>query len=329
MSKDYQIDDGLNGVDDFLDEGNPFDDINVENDDNINTNTAPINTNSFDNDPNIQLESNDIVENNERDYNQLSKGLLNYYSRFFNIDKKTFNERIIETLKLNGHIFKNFSSLNDNANVDENNNNTNNNGNIQELYGAVWITITVIIVKFLTPGFFEMILDNIILGKKNEKFIENRSVIYFKLLHSIWLFTIYTFATPVLLHQIIKRTSNGTTDSDNNNSNNNSIVNFDLNIKDNLINLITCYGYNNINWLLVLPILDFLNVITFKDEKVMLVSKTILLSIIDVKCIIFFINQFKSKDQHIPMLKKLLNLPILLMAILQSVFCLLILFILY
>ncbi|CCK70600.1 Yip5p KNAG_0E03430 [Huiozyma naganishii CBS 8797] len=259
-----KIDDGLDGVDDFLDEPNPFEEVDVQGPDANKTVPDFVPTDHVDMlppayDATIQLES-DTHANDTNNARDLPAGFLNYYSRYFQMSAETLRRRVLSTLKFNGSIFAN----EDNADISER----------EELYGAVWITTSVILIKFLFPSLIDMFFRQLILGENVGK-EDSGSTLYGKLITSVWLFAIYTFCFPLVVGQAIKNRPA-------------EAINQKMN---NWVNLISCYGYNNLIWLVVFPVCDVLT--QFKNLKLISLVQWAIVALGWVKSALFFSAHLK------------------------------------
>ncbi|CAB4252457.1 similar to Saccharomyces cerevisiae YGL161C YIP5 Protein that interacts with Rab GTPases, localized to late Golgi vesicles [Maudiozyma barnettii] len=263
------VDDDLDGVDDFLDEPNPFDDTQ-NGTSNSNATVAPdLDTKSMatavlpdyseisgiqqepGNEPygNVNNGSSVNVNRTTTERGELPPGLINYYSKFFQLSTETFKGRFLRSLKINQLIFESESY----------------NPESRELFGAIWITCTIVLVKFIFPGLINLMHYGIIKGEKISESVptNDRDKIYWNLIHSIWLFGIYSFVVPFIVLQIILKDDtngeeNGLPQSEPTGDAGGRHMTINANAK-NLIGLITVYGYGNSIWLFILPILDITN----------------------------------------------------------------------
>ncbi|EJS43819.1 yip5p [Saccharomyces arboricola H-6] len=234
------IDDDLEGVDDFGNEPNPFDDATVPDSPNMNKPTtgkdggfystmnnksesaAPL-QGQMDPPSYDQVIGENPNENSGRD--ELRPGLINYYSRYFQLDLTQFKKRLSGVLTFrNDH------------------NNSEDSDNEADLYGAVWITATVVMINFTMNGGLTFIINNVIDGIRNGEDIDRASQ-FKKLLHSIWLFYGYTFGVPFITMQILKR--------DEHSERNRQFK--------SIPELISVYGYANLIWIPICVILNILD----------------------------------------------------------------------
>lgn len=251
------INDDLDGVDDFMNDPNPFEHSQGESgaipqDDTKSTVTSmpphysetPINDNVNNNNNNTTNES--TVNRGE-----LPPGLINYYSRFFQLSTESFKGKFIRSLKINESIFESETYEEDK----------------RELFGAIWITCTIVLVKFIFPGLINLVYYGIIKGVKISDSVpsNDRDKIYWNLIHCIWLFGIYSFVVPFIVLQIILKddTSNNEEESESNNTDTARHLTINPNVK-NLVGLVTVYGYGNSIWLFVLPVLDIIDRLSSK-----------------------------------------------------------------
>ncbi|CAI4039124.1 hypothetical protein SMKI_07G0950 [Saccharomyces mikatae IFO 1815] len=233
------IDDDLEGVDDFGNEPNPFDDSTVPDSQNM-TNSTTAKASDFYNTMGSKGESaplqgqmdppaydkvigeDDVNDGSRRD--ELRPGLINYYSRYFQLDLTQFKKRLSAVLT-----FRNdYNSEGSDSNSD--------------LYGAVWITATVVMINFTMSKGLKFIISDVIEGIRSGEDIDRASQ-FKKLLHSIWLFYGYTFGVPFITMQVLNR--------DEHSERNRSFK--------SIPELISVYGYSNLIWIPVCVILNILD----------------------------------------------------------------------
>ncbi|EDO15491.1 hypothetical protein Kpol_467p3 [Vanderwaltozyma polyspora DSM 70294] len=248
----FEIDDGLEGVDDFTNEPNPFDDANRFNGD-----TAIASD---------RVESDSAIKNKQQGQEQepivpppsytepvridqpssnetLPPGLLNYYSRYFQLTTDDFKNRLYDSIS-----FKNkLQDVEGNAESEENK---------TDLYGAIWITATLVMVQYVTKGFIGLIVDDIVQGIKNDTAYDRKET-FLGLIHSIWLFYGYVFIVPFISIQILRRDENTKFKS--------------------VIDLISVYGYANTNWIPIFIIEDILQ--RFNTSKIVYIVQWAILAI--------------------------------------------------
>lgn len=285
------IDDDLDGVDDFTNEPNPFEDTRHAATSNSTNNNGNHLVSDFDTKSmatTVLPDYNDIVADqpplqpqqqqnlNEPfsnttdvatdEHGELPPGLINYYSKFFQLSTETFKGRFLRSLRINQLIFES-------ENYDPES---------RELFGAIWITCAIVLVKFMFPGLINLFHYGIIKGERiNESVPSNdRDKIYWNLIHSIWLFGIYSFVVPFIVLQIIlKDDTNGEENAlpQNETSNDGSGRHITINSNaKNLIGLITVYGYGNSIWLFILPILDIVNSLATKFKMAIAIEWAII-----------------------------------------------------
>ena len=269
------VDDDLDGVDDFTNEPNPFessqhaDSVPQDFDGHSMATTALPNYDDV-----IESEAqqaaqepysnvSDMAGRSQQqqqpqhpalDRGELPPGLINYYSRFFQLSTETFKGRFIRSLSLNKLLFESETPTGEN----------------RELFGAIWITCSIVLVKFLFPGLINLVYYGVIRGERvNDSLTStDREKIYWNLIHSIWLFGIYSFVVPFIVLQIIlKDDTNGEGEEGASSGNGedtaapganrgNMVINPSV---KNLVGLVTVYGYGNSIWLFILPLLDIVN----------------------------------------------------------------------
>lgn len=261
----FEIDDGLDGVDDFVIDDE--DDRLTADVDDVQT-TAPTYTTTdpfgdesatISTPPSYEASagpdiSNATIQNdvNNDNNNNNGKGFLNYYSRYFQLNTQEFKQNLYKSI-----LFQKSGSYQD---LEGGNNNKN-----TDLYGPIWITATVVMVKFVTMGFINIIVNDIIEGKKLEN-DENRNKEFLKLIHSIWLFYGYIFLIPLVIYYI-----------------SNKFFEF--------FKIVEIYGYCNINWVPIIIILDLFDELRSVNNKIFLILEYIVFVIGGVKtCLNIIIN---------------------------------------
>ena len=232
------IDDDLEGVDDFAGETNPFDDATVPDRPSMNKSkagegngfygtadskgeSAPL-QGQMDPPAYDQVIGENTNENGGRD--GLRPGLINYYSRYFQLNLTQFKKRLSAVMTF------------------RNDHNAGDNDNDCDLYGAVWITATVVMINFTMSGGLSFIINEVIKGTRAGGDVDRASQ-FKKLLHSIWLFYGYTFVVPFITMQVLQR--------DEHSERNRSFK--------SVPELISVYGYSNLIWIPVCVILNILD----------------------------------------------------------------------
>lgn len=284
------IDDDLDGVDDFTNEPNPFEDTRHAASSSNNNSSSHIvpdfDTKSMattvlpdyndivaDQPPLQQQHLNEPFSNNNTttttaadEHGELPPGLINYYSKFFQLSTETFKGRFLRSLRINQLIFES-------ENYDPES---------RELFGAIWITCAIVLVKFMFPGLINLFHYGIIKGERISESVpsNDRDKIYWNLIHSIWLFGIYSFVVPFIVLQIILKDDtngeeNGLPQNETSNDGSGRHMTINSNAK-NLIGLITVYGYGNSIWLFILPILDIVNSLATKFKMAIAIEWAII-----------------------------------------------------
>lgn len=158
--------DGLEGVDDF--DVNPFEEALPD---------TPLE--EVPPEPLSNLEPKNIPNPAEggEEARPLAPGLLNYYSRYFQLTTTDFKQRALGSLSLR------------------------NEAPPPDLYGPIWVTASVVMSRFLASGALALLIDGIIKGVMPE--IRNSSHQSWNLVHSAWLFYAYTFLTPLIAQKIL------------------------------------------------------------------------------------------------------------------------------
>lgn len=234
----FDIDDDLQGVDDFTNEPNPFEspfDDAIRNDtDDAKVPRNPPNYGSKSEtmslppayDEAVPAEQPNNTSNNgnsDTTRTPLPPGLLNYYSQYFQLNPTELKQRLYEAVS-----FKKKSNVDEESNA--------NAEAVSDLYGPVWVTATIIMSIFVGNGLFSLVADGIIMG---EPLSNNKSEMQFlKLVHSIWLFYVYVFLVPMLSFKLLQKN--------------------DSSVK-NVFTLISIYGYSNLVWIPIGLSIDILN----------------------------------------------------------------------
>lgn len=160
-----KMSDGLEGVDDFG--VNPFEEA-----------LPPTPLEEVSPEPFNTVEPETEPSTREQEQQQpLSPGLLNYYSRYFQLTTTDFKNRILGSLSLR------------------------NEAPPPDLYGPLWITASVIMSRFLGSGFFKLCIDGVFRGVSPE--VGDSSHQFWKLVHSTWLFYAYTLLTPFVAQKLL------------------------------------------------------------------------------------------------------------------------------
>ncbi|KAG0655846.1 hypothetical protein C6P45_002881 [Maudiozyma exigua] len=288
------IDDDLDGVDDFTNEPNPFEDTRHVASSSKNNSSSHIvpdfdtksmattllpdyndvvadqpplqpiqqqhlnelfsSSNNNNNNNNSNNSNNVAATTAAGEHGELPPGLINYYSKFFQLSTETFKGRFLRSLRINQLIFESEDY----------------NPESRELFGAIWITCAIVLVKFMFPGLINLFHYGIIKGERISESVpsNDRDKIYWNLIHSIWLFGIYSFVVPFIVLQIILKDDtngeeNGLPQNETSIDGSGRHMTINSNAK-NLIGLITVYGYGNSIWLFILPILDIVNSLATK-----------------------------------------------------------------
>lgn len=103
----------------------------------------------------------------------LAPGLLNYYSRYFQLSTADFKTKTLASLSVRGE------------------------RPTPDLYGPVWITASVVMARFLGSGVFSLGIDGVLRGVAPATFQ------FSKLVHSTWLFYGYTFVMPLAAQRLL------------------------------------------------------------------------------------------------------------------------------
>ena len=282
------IDDDLDGVDDFTNEPNPFEDTRHAASSNNNGNHVVPDFDTKSMATTVLPDYNDVIadqpplqpqqqqnlnepfsnttNNTTEGHGELPPGLINYYSKFFQLSTETFKGRFLRSLRINQSIFES-------ENYDPES---------RELFGAIWITCAIVLIKFMFPGLINLFHYGIIKGEKISESVpsNDRDKIYWNLIHSIWLFGIYSFVVPFIVLQIILKDDtngeeNGLPQNETSNDGSGRHMTINSNAK-NLIGLITVYGYGNSIWLFILPILDIVNSLATKFKMAIAIEWAII-----------------------------------------------------
>ncbi|CAI6501044.1 AIS_HP2_G0017670.mRNA.1.CDS.1 [Saccharomyces cerevisiae] len=297
------IDDDLEGVDDFDNEPNPFDDATVPDSPSMNEPTmgkgnaahsavdnkgesAPLQGQM---DPPAYDQV--VGEDASGGPNGLRPGLINYYSRYFQLDPTQFRKRLSAVLTF------------------RNDHNSENANNETDLYGAVWITATVVMINFTMSGGLTFIINEVIGGVRGDERFDRASQ-FKKLLHSIWLFYGYTFGVPFITLQVLKRDEH----SERN-----------MNFKS-VPQLISVYGYANLIWIPICVILNILDL--FKHLRTVQAIQWAIVALGWAQSS-YFLNSQMSNNNNETQSGGKLSLSVIAVIALHSLFCLLFRFIIF
>ncbi|CDF90952.1 uncharacterized protein ZBAI_01497 [Zygosaccharomyces bailii ISA1307] len=123
------------------------------------------------------FESTEALPSTPAEAPPLSPGLLNYYSRYFQLTTADFKLKTLASLSLRSERPS------------------------PDLYGPIWITATVVMARFLGSGVFALCIDGILRGVAPATFQ------FSKLVHSTWLFYGYTFVMPFVAQRLLADSS--------------------------------------------------------------------------------------------------------------------------
>ncbi|KAL3232829.1 Protein YIP5 [Nakaseomyces bracarensis] len=243
----FDIDDGMEGVDDFITDPNPFEEqvhsgygTNAANNNNSDQILGDVDIGNKVKDlpptydSSLQVEPERVAADSTIPQGKLPPGLLNYYSRYFQLDSAGLKKRIMYPKSF----YENRNDVEEqNFEIgDEDDDDVN---LLSDLYGPVWITASAVMAKFVTVGIVEMIKNGIILGVSrssmgDETFLPNSfwEKQFISLIHSIWLFYAHTFVTPLLIFKGFQNHYDG------------------LKMKSRY-EIISIYGYSNLVWVTV------------------------------------------------------------------------------
>lgn len=266
------IDDDLEGVDDFLNEPNPFTEeqeprVVADNNDSNMGQREPLRATSAQ-----PLQSNKVPVDYGTNEHELPPGFINYYSRYFEISADAFKRKTLASLMLNRSIFEQ-GDARDN----------------RELYGSIWICVSVVLMKFLFPGLLNFVYVGVIKGEKVSTFsrYEMRDDAFWGLVHCIWLFGVYTFVVPLIVLQFVKRDI-VTEESQTAEVGVGTTTTQGLSVSEyakELVGMISIYGYGNTIWLITFPILDILA--TVSRSKVAFILKWVVSALASLKILQF------------------------------------------
>lgn len=233
-SNSFEINDDLDGVDDFTNDQNPFDSVNTR----LNS-KATVPSDIINNDAEFDIPDepiilppayNDTVRVDQPNNGEtLAPGIINYYSQYFQLSDAELRKRLFNAIT--------FAST-DNNTIDT----EGGSGSTEQqtdLYGAVWITASLVMVQFVIKGLVSLIVDNIIYGQRSTIAVDRKEV-FLGLVHAIWLFYGYIFLVPFISIQILRR---------------DEVTKF-----GSVVDLISVYGYSNLSWIPFFIIQDILQI---------------------------------------------------------------------
>lgn len=249
----FDIDDGMDGVDDFISEPNPFEEHantshnkygsgtgdNIMGDESGKTvNDLP---SAYDN--TISLEPQRVAPDRDGSIPQgkLPPGLLNYYSRYFQLSNEGLKKRIMHPRS-----FYQDSRDPEEQNFEIDDEDEDEASVLSDLYGPVWITATAVMAKFVVVTLVEIVKDGLVLGVPRQA-AEDGSYLpstfwekqFVNLIHSIWLYYAHTFISPLLIYRGFQNHYDG------------------MKMKSRY-ELISIYGYSNLIWVSISVILGVL-----------------------------------------------------------------------
>lgn len=223
-----ELDDGLEGVDDFSNEPNPFDDVIS---DDFDTKKKPPQYGNVDDTVTLPPGYEEVVDSpqvpvagpsrTQTNNETLPPGLFNYLSQFFQLDDQELKKNLHDSLAFK---LKPESDV-ENPGPDDSK---------ADLYGAVWIFGTIVMTNFIGSQFFKVIVNGVIRGvywqdKSNKKFGGSRFI------HSFWLYLVYGFLIPIVIGKTY------------------------LHRKDSIVELISTFGYSQLIWIPLGLMIDLTN----------------------------------------------------------------------
>ncbi|CCH59835.1 hypothetical protein TBLA_0C00130 [Henningerozyma blattae CBS 6284] len=345
----FEVDDGLEGVDDFMNEPNPFDDdqaiipdtdepVGIFKKDSAVISTIaeanifkegnnmespppyadPIPSGNINNSENI----NDIttpsdINSNANNLGELSPSLLNYYAKFFLLTSDEFKTRVYQSISIKNPVTSDLEQVP-----------TTENGTSDisisykcDLYGPVWMTASVVMTKFVTSGFINVLMNDLIKGEKYSD-LTDRNNQFLGLVHSIWLFYGYTFLISVLIFYFITKTTSITNTTNNNDASDHYLNTRTIKKISSPVEVISIYGYSNINWIPICIIMDILEI--FRSKKAVLIAKCITITIGGIKSgftLFKNINNSSTVDR--------MSYTLILLLSLHALFCISIMFLMW
>lgn len=252
----FDIDDGMEGVDDFISDPNPFEEhanagygtnssnVNKDFDQILNDEgpgSAPVKDLPPAYDSSVALEPERVAPDNTIPEGKLPPGLLNYYSRYFQLDSAGLKKRIMypksfydNTNDVEEQNFEIGDDEEDEVNL------------LSDLYGPVWITASAVMAKFVTVGLVELVINGMVWGVSRSVMDDDASLLntfwekqFINLIHSIWLFYAHTFVAPLLIFRGFQNHYDG------------------LKMKTRY-EIISIYGYSNLVWVSISVLLGVL-----------------------------------------------------------------------
>lgn len=176
-----EFDDGLEGVDDFTSEPNPFDDVVS---DDVPKKGNPPKYEGLSDTATLPpgYEEAAPIPAAAAPRGALPPGLLNFLSQFFQLSDQDLKNNLYDSLS-----FK-LSPEVDQENRGELESNP-------DLYGPVWIFATVVATNFVGSQVFSVILYGLILGTQDHEDTFGGG----RLIHSFWLYLVYMFFIPAII----------------------------------------------------------------------------------------------------------------------------------
>lgn len=267
-----ELDDGLEGVDDYTDEPNPFED--VISDDNDTKKIPPLYDSVADTAslppgyeetmaPQRPVEGPSGTQANN---GALPPGLFNYLSQYFELDDQELKKRLYNAIKFK---LEPVADL-ENRTPDDLK---------PDLYGAVWIFGTIVVTNFIGSQFFDVIVSGVIRGvywqdDSNKVFGGARFI------RSFWLYLIYGFFIPLVIARIYLRR------------------------QDSVVELISTYGYSLVVWIPVGLLIDFSAAFqALLPKYVLSLIKWVLVAIAFIKSSLFLYRKMNTEDQSDQLVK--------------------------
>ncbi|QLQ79233.1 hypothetical protein HG537_0B05800 [Torulaspora globosa] len=268
-----ELDDGLEGVDDFTNEPNPFDDVIS---DDYETKKKPpgygnvVDTASL---PPGYEETMEVPQrpaegpsSTQTTAGTLPPGLFNYLSQFFELDDQELKKRLWNAIAFKIEPLDDLENRGpDDAKPD--------------LYSPVWIFGTIVMTNFIGSQFFNVIVNGVISGVYWQD-DSNKVFGGARFMHSFWLYLIYGFFIPLVIAKTYLRR------------------------KDSVVELISTFGYSLLVWIPIGLLIDFSNAFqTVLPKYVLSLIKWLFVAIAFIKSSLFLYRKMNTSDESDQLIK--------------------------
>ncbi|QLL31719.1 hypothetical protein HG536_0B05850 [Torulaspora globosa] len=268
-----ELDDGLEGVDDFTHEPNPFDDVISDDYDakkkppgygNVaDTVSLPP---GYEETMEVPQRPAEGPSSNQAAAGTLPPGLFNYLSQYFELDDQELKKRLYSAIAFK---LESIADLENRAPDDAK----------PDLYSPVWIFGTIVMTNFIGSRLFEVIVNGVIRGVYWQE-DSNKVFGGARFIRSFWLYLIYGFLVPLVIAKTY------------------------LHRKDSVAELISTYGYSLLVWIPLGLLIDLSNAFqTLLPKYVLSLIKWVFVTIAFMKSSLFLYRKMNTEDESDQLVK--------------------------